>query len=82
MTPTVRKIALNVLAEYGLPNKIKVRSTNFGCERFGSNYIKVEILDWEPQPLAAEIEKKIKTAGNAQGIGIMVGFKGAGFVQT
>lgn len=82
MTPTVRKIALNVLAEYGLPNKIKVRSTTFGCERFGNNYIMVEILDWEPQPLASEIEKKIKTAGNAERIGVMVSFKGSNFVQT
>jgi hypothetical protein len=82
MTKTVRQIALDVLKMNHLTNKVKARSTNFGCTRHNSTYIHVDILDWVPNPIAETVEEQIKTAGNAQGIGIMVGFKGAGFVQT
>lgn len=82
MSKQARNIALAVLAEFGLTNPVKVRSTTFDCSRFGTNYIAVEIHGWEPNPLADQVENRIKQHCNEQCIGVLVSFKGSGFIDA
>lgn len=80
-TTQVRLIASSVLAKHGKTNTVKAKTTNFDCSRFRSNYIRVTIEGWAPDPSAEQIEKDIVAQGNEQHIGILVAFSGAGFIQ-
>ncbi len=79
----IRKIVKEVLTRYVFSHlRFTVKQTNFDCSRFGDCYYAVTIKGWQPNPLAENIEKAIKSQCNDIEIGVLVSFSGKGFVQA
>ena len=79
---SLRRIAVQALAENSLSNPVRVRSTTFGCDRHGGCYVNVTINEWEPNPVARLIERQIKALADHAGFGALVTFSGGGFIQN